>query len=219
MGEEKKFTCPLDCLAGVGEVFSGQYDIPATIHAGTFRMLDIGANCGAFALWARRRWPQAEIICYEPQPDIFAYLQANTAHDDKITCCRAAVGDPALTRLMIGDNRLCSSQYNIGRQTAKDIAVQVLPPSDLPPCDLMKIDTEGAEGYIIEHLATAGHLPSLLVVEYHTEELRQRIERALASVPVRVSPCSSVPSYSLLRCEILGRGWGHLTYAKQEVLS
>jgi len=91
-----EFTCPMDCLAGVGEVWSGQYALPAGSRVtGTPVILDIGANCGAFTLWAKLHWPGAPITAYEPQPDIFNYLAANVGSLPGVAIHCAAVGDPA----------------------------------------------------------------------------------------------------------------------------
>lgn len=38
------------------------------------RVLDVGANRGQFALWARRRWPAARIDCFEPLAEARATL-------------------------------------------------------------------------------------------------------------------------------------------------
>jgi len=47
------------------DVLEGCYDIPFE-HPHPV-ILDIGANIGAFAKWARGRWPNALIHCYEPE--------------------------------------------------------------------------------------------------------------------------------------------------------
>lgn len=49
--------------------------LPATEHqdSGLTReastVLDVGASRGQFALFARRRWPRARIVCFEPIPE------------------------------------------------------------------------------------------------------------------------------------------------------
>ncbi len=198
---EKIFKFPEDCLAGVGEVFSGQYDFPAVVN-GQARVLDIGANCGAFAVWAQKRWPNCEVICYEPHPEIFrAFLKPNVAGWPRIECVEAAIGDPiGPCRLRPGTNtRLCSSLYDVGRQGNESMEVRVLHPSALPPAEIIKIDTEGSEGYILENMA---YVPALLAVEFHSERLRQRCEAALAG------------KMTLIGCEVIKPGWGHMKWVK-----
>lgn len=176
---ETTFTFPLDCLPAVGEVFSGQYALPAAATvSGTPSVLDIGANCGAFTLWARMMWPGCRVMAYEPQPILFAHLKHNLRGIPDTRAYNFAVGDPALPFLFAGQHsRLCSGQYQIGEQTADTIAVAVIEPEKLAPADIVKIDTEGAEGYIVERLPFT---PAALILEWHGAENRRRVELALA---------------------------------------
>jgi len=173
-----EFTCPMDCLAGVGEVWSGQYVLPAGSRVtGTPVILDIGANCGAFTLWAKLHWPGAPITAYEPQPDIFNYLAANVGSLPGVAIHCAAVGDPARPFLHPGsDSRLCSSQYQIGEQQPAPVPVGVVHPGDLTAADIMKVDAEGAEGFIVENLK---FMPHVLLLEWHGAEQRRRVELAV----------------------------------------
>jgi FkbM family methyltransferase len=199
MGEKiPDFKVPADCLPGVGEVWAGQYDFKAVIKGG-IRVLDIGANCGAFALWARRRWPECQVTCYEPAPMIYrCYLKPNTSHDGRIECVEAAVGEGTFTLLRPGlDTRLCCSLYDLGRQGNPSTPVKVIAPEALPVADLVKIDTEGAEGYIVEHLA---FVPVLLAVEYHSERLRERVMARLEG------------KMELMSCDVLQPGLGILKF-------
>jgi FkbM family methyltransferase len=192
--KDRIFTCPLDCLAGVGEVLGGQYNVAIQV-AGAPRVLDIGANVGAFSLYALGLWPQAQIIAYEPHPAIFRYLRQNTAQM-AVTCVEAAVGDSSFARLRPGsDTRLCSSQYDLGRQGNASIDIKVIRPEDLPPADIIKIDTEGAEGYIVSHLQSH---PRLLLVEYHTEVTRMQVECGLLSKMKLISSRVGRPGYGFL---------------------
>ena len=50
--------------------------------------------------------------------------------------------------------------------------ISVVDPADLPFCDLIKIDTEGAEAFIVERLV---NLPRFMIVEYHSKENHDRI--------------------------------------------
>lgn len=194
------FRCPQDCLAGVGEVWSGQYSLAAPMRAPA-RVLDIGANVGAYALWARRMWPGCEVVCYEPHPELFRdFLRPNTRDDAGIRCIQAGVGDPQHGVLRPGkDTRLCNSFYDIGRQGNATLSCRVVHPAEIEPAEVVKIDTEGAEGYIVEHL---GFLPLWLVLEYHTERLRERVQAALSG------------KMELVAHAVAGRGWGHLQYLR-----
>jgi len=69
------------------EVLMGEYDAP--YFGERLRILDLGANIGAFSLWAQRRWPGSTITAYEPEPEAFALLERNTRGE--IRCVNAAV--------------------------------------------------------------------------------------------------------------------------------
>ena len=60
----------------VEEVLRGEYESGYTGERLT--VLDIGANIGAFSLWAAHRWPGCTINAYEPNPATFALLERST---------------------------------------------------------------------------------------------------------------------------------------------
>jgi FkbM family methyltransferase len=69
------------------------------------RVLDIGANAGAFSIWAAHRWPGSTIDAYEPSPSTFALLQENTRSYPMIRCHNLAVYPSA------GDEVAFTSRY------------------------------------------------------------------------------------------------------------
>lgn len=184
--KELVFKFPVDCLPAVGEVFSGQYSLPSTVTIhGTPRVLDIGANCGAFSIWAAMSWPGCQITAYEPQPDVFKFLAENILDIAHANAINSAVGHPDLSTMRVGKHsRLCSSQYDIGEQGSETFDARVIHPSKLPEADIVKIDAEGAEAFIIE---TLPFTPLALMVEWHGADQRRRIEVALADRMVLVS--------------------------------
>lgn len=170
----ENFECPSDCKVTVDEVFGGEYDFGIKFNSAP-RIVDIGANVGAFALWANHTWPDAKLTCYEPDPCVFSYLQSNCRRI-RASVVNAAVGDTTRNRLFRhSSSRLGSSQY--AKDTEQQGAeIQVIDPSELPECELIKIDTEGAEADIVERLTT---LPDFMLVEYHTKENKQRVYESL----------------------------------------
>src|SRR5262249_52047297 len=41
-------------------------------------ILDVGANIGCASIWFRANYPEAQIYAFEPDPDVYQYLKANT---------------------------------------------------------------------------------------------------------------------------------------------
>ncbi|WP_323696904.1 FkbM family methyltransferase [Thiorhodovibrio litoralis] len=50
-------------------------------------VIDVGANKGQFATYARLRWPRARLICFEPLPAPRAVLERVTRRQAKIHTC------------------------------------------------------------------------------------------------------------------------------------
>lgn len=167
----------MTCLAGVAEVWNGQYDFKGLRTSGAAPViLDIGANCGAFSLWASLvHWPLATIHAYEPNPDIFPYLVRNC--EPRVQCHNVAVGDTAWTSLHFHPQHpLCASVHPQKDHTAAK-SIRTISPLELPAADIIKIDTEGAEFEILRMLP---YTPSLLVLEWHGQLQRVNIENILA---------------------------------------
>lgn len=121
------------------------------------RWLDIGGNIGTFALWCRTNG--ASCISYEPEPRNFHKLE-------KVAdgmCFQMAVSNYS------GKAQLYLERNNTWRHTLhkvrgrESIEVDVIDALDLPECDGIKIDAEGAEIDIIYRLRV---FPNKLVVEY-----------------------------------------------------
>lgn len=177
------FTAPLDCWQGVAEVFSGQYDLSRVARIeGQPRVLDLGANCGAFSVLACELWPGCQVTAYEPQPTIFDYLYRNVASFPNVRPVCAAVSALPVTHAKMRrgvDSRLCASLVDLGQgeqEKEPTLTVPVVHPRDLPEADILKLDVEGAEADVICHLP---YVPAALMLEWHSHALRARIEHAL----------------------------------------
>jgi len=169
---------PDHSAAMVREVLLGEYDLDYRHPAPT--VLDIGANVGAFAIWAVHRWPGATVHCYEPLPDNFAMLQANVAHlGGQVQLHNVAIGDPSHTKLFLGQHNCGEgSFFQLGEQLAEYVEVVTEPASVLPPADIVKIDTEGAE---LEILSGIQHIDfDVVLLEYHSDALRRAVDQLLA---------------------------------------
>ena len=136
-------------------------------------VIDIGANEGFFSLYARERWPSAIIRAYEPHPDTFQKLLRNTTGIRIYECAVLHPAPSEKVRLYEGKNfrTECSVRDDVRwPQLSQDLdkweMVTAIDSSTLPPCDVLKIDTEGSEVEILEgypHLKTV----KVLLVEAH----------------------------------------------------
>jgi FkbM family methyltransferase len=169
------FKCPPDTLIVFAQVLQeyGFESLPALKEP---VVLDIGANVGAFS-WAaiKRKWPDATVYAYEPHPDTFALLQDNVA-EWRVEAHQAAVVHPKTTetvRLYEGKDATTEASVrddvrwpHLSQDLEHWHDVPAIDADTLPPCDAMKVDTEGSE---VEILTGYRHLSSVkvLLVECH----------------------------------------------------
>jgi hypothetical protein len=89
-----------------------------------------------------------------------------------------------------------------GEEQAKEgEIVKVMSAKNLPPCDIIKIDTEGAEIEILENLV---HFPVIFLIEFHSAYNRRRIDELLLD-------------YTLIECTMRGYNYGILKYIRSEL--
>lgn len=172
--------CP-DNLLGLHEVLDGAYEIPGLELGEGETILDLGANVGAFAVWASKRFPGSKIHCYEPVPENYERLKHNIAAADMAHDCTihtsqvAVVGSEAVASIRIAPGRFNDGEWSVkdeqGAAHDRDRAIEVpaMPARKLPPCSVLKADTEGCE---VEILAAYPHLRGCkaLMLEWHTLE-------------------------------------------------
>jgi len=162
------------------KVFAGEYDIPC--NGTKLKILDLGANCGAFSVWASHRWPGCIVECYEPHPETYKDLIDNVAFYPNITAHRWAIGKPGMRPLFDGPNNcgeasLQSMDNNPLPQLGRH--VEVRDPLSLPEADIIKLDIEGSEWEVLEPLIKGGRTFKAVLLEFHNEDLRVKIDRLL----------------------------------------
>lgn len=176
---------PEPMIEPVRGVFAGEYE--AGFSGTNLTILDIGANVGAFALWADMRWPGSRIIACEPHPETFAILQRNVAHRPGIECLNAAVTPGPGERGTLWSRHAGDGESGLMTymgDTFSDlggvakIEVDLLHPSRLPRADIVKCDVEGAEAEIV--LALDLSRTGLVLVEFQNDRNRTAIKQGLA---------------------------------------
>jgi FkbM family methyltransferase len=130
---------------------------------GTF--LDVGANCGLFALAAAARvGPAGRVVAIEPNPIMLDRLAFNIAENkfENITVVPFAVGDHEGTaELQVITKQMGRSTF-VSRSSDTTIATrvlklsQVLDQAGVTSIDAMKIDVEGYEDRVIVPLLEEG---------------------------------------------------------------
>lgn len=150
-------------------------------------IVDVGANVGAFAIYARMWNSNANIYCFEPNPQVIPLLELNTQHFPNIERHYSALGevDGELSLYQHPNN---TGQSSTSQQIAggKRVKVEVrnsgkfLSKKGISEIDVLKIDTEGAEVPILAGLKDFLPYTKVVMLEYHTEEDRRKIDEMLS---------------------------------------
>lgn len=126
------------------EVAAGEYAAAGFGIASGDRIVDGGANVGAFAVLAARAG--ALVAAYEPHPETFRHLERNTAGLG-VRCVQAAlVAEATEPTVALAVGGRADTHHRVG---AGDQAVHVpavaLREAIGDGCDLLKLDVEGSE--------------------------------------------------------------------------
>jgi FkbM family methyltransferase len=141
--------------------------------------IDVGANFGYYTVLASKLvGPTGRVIAFEPDPRSFALLQRNVARNgctNVVLEQKALSSEPGTLTLHVSDSN--RGGHSVIREGTQDISHTVDVPAvrlddylkdqDLR-VDLVKIDTEGAEGFILAGMQeTLRKNPAVkLVLEY-----------------------------------------------------
>ena len=217
--------CPPQMESAVKYVFEGEYE---SHHDATcLDILDIGANVGSFALWAELRWPGSKIRCYEPNPGTFAFLKRNTAGHPAITCHNAALYPGAKPREPFfsrydgdGEAGLASYAKDTFREAVVTPAfeVDVVDPARVAGADIVKIDIEGGEADVLEHLDLSA--TSLVLLEFQNRRSRLRMQevlkaRGFEAVVDEECPWDPILDYLDYRADLKGDIYGRMFYRRK----
>jgi len=191
---------PNDMIAHVGKIFQGEYAVGKVDNP---YIIDIGANVGGFAVWAHEYFNNAKIDCYEPIKANYDLLRQNIEGTD-IAVRNIAIGKEDGERMMYYGLHNCgeASMFQGEEQRQEGEMVKVMSAKHLPQCDIIKIDTEGAEIEILENLV---HFPNIFLVEFHSAYNRRKIDELLLD-------------YTLIECTMRGWNYGILKYVKSSLV-
>lgn len=131
------------------EIAAGEYAEPGFDVRPGDRIVDCGANVGAFAVWAANAG--GAVDAYEPHPTTFGWLERNTAGLN-VRCVQAAIvaelppgGTVRLTVDVTAD-----THSSVGDGPGIDVSALTLSEAIGDGCDLLKLDCEGAEFDLLE---------------------------------------------------------------------
>jgi FkbM family methyltransferase len=127
-------------------------------------VIDVGANRGQFALFARLTYPHARVICFEPLPEAIQCFREIFADDHSVSIEGVALGeqscemqmhvtaeDDSSSLLQVGE-RQCT-EFGTAEVRTIEVAVRRLDEClrgyDLKPPILLKLDVQGSEASVL----------------------------------------------------------------------
>jgi FkbM family methyltransferase len=159
-------------------------------------VLDLGGNIGLFGLYAAARWPNAQIMAFEPDPESAAIqkmtIDANGWAERWQLVEAAASNRDGKTSFVAGLNAVSHVADATTTETTIDVSmIDVLP--RIAEADLLKMDIEGGEWEILGDPRFREAPPRAVVMEYHpegcpTSSPRLEAEHALTAAGLQVRP-------------------------------
>lgn len=147
-------------------------------------IIDCGSNIGLSIIYFNSLYPQSKIIGFEPDPEIFRFLEQNLEEFSipNIELHQKAVWTCETELLFVQDGSL-GGKIVKNRNKKNIIEIQSMRLRDLltQPIDFLKIDIEGAEYDVLEDCKDKLELVDHIFIEYHglaneTQKLHKILE-------------------------------------------
>ena len=150
------------------------------------RIIDIGANVGASAIYFHSQYPNAQVTCFEPSTKNFRYLKQNLQDINHITLNPFGLSDTTKITTLFEGKTQCL-QYSIFKNTEVSESgeqIQLKAAFDevkeiIENQTVIKIDTEGCEFPILNSIKTLFNQLQVIYLEFHSEKDRIRIDNLL----------------------------------------
>jgi FkbM family methyltransferase len=149
-------------------------------------IIDCGSNIGMSVLFFKRMFPLCSVLCFEPNPAVFRCLEQNVANNrlDRVELIEAAVAlDVGSATLYSADSieggdlevSLVSTMQRAVPLTESAVRCVRLSDHIDRPVHLLKLDIQGAEGEVVEELASSGKLGLVqrIIIEYHDDQITE----------------------------------------------
>ena len=183
----------LDAVVIKDTIIDDDYQI-STIRQPIKTIIDIGAGLGDFTLMAAKKFPQAKIFAFEPNPDQFKLLKENIKLNNikNVKSYQTAVGTKKSYLLHLFSFNIHSSTLKTNK-SKKTIKVKGLRLDNFikNKVDLLKIDCEGAEIDILKSISdNKMGLIKRIIIEYHSNIIQnedKKILTILRNWPYKIS--------------------------------
>ena len=150
------------------------------------RIIDIGANVGASAIYFHSQYPNARLTCFEPSVKNFHYLTQNLKDIHHITLNFFGLSDTTKSVTLYQGKSQClqNSIFASAEVSASGEQIQLKDAFDevkdiIEDQTVIKIDTEGCELAILNSIKPFFNQLQVIYLEFHSEKDRIRIDNLL----------------------------------------
>ncbi len=138
-------------------------------------IIDCGANIGLSVLDLNKRYPDSEIIAFEPHPTIFRILKKNTREFRNVNCIQSALWNKDGTiQLNSIDSDASSITEDVLGGEKLEVRTESLKKYINKPVDFLKIDIEGAEYEVLIDIKKKLFYVKNIFIEYHCDDLTNK---------------------------------------------
>ncbi len=185
LGKDFKFSHAGALIHSVEELFC---DNTYAFHSQTKApyIIDCGANIGVSVIFFKRLFPEAKVLAFEPDKEIFRLLEENVQSFglSNVVLENKAVWNKTEELTFFHEGSLSgslttdfSSKNNKTVVVAEDLLSYIN-----KPIDFLKIDIEGAELIVMEHIAPNLSFVKNLFIEYHSDKIKPQQLQDLLSI-------------------------------------
>ncbi|MCB4808732.1 FkbM family methyltransferase [Tamlana sp. 62-3] len=137
-------------------------------------IIDAGANIGLATIYLKKQFPQAQILAFEPDPEIYKILKKNIESFEfsKVELINKGVWKEDTTLSFFSEGADAGTLNFSNKKNLKNninqVAVVNLGQYIYKPVDFLKIDIEGAETEVLHAISNKLHFVERIFVEYHS---------------------------------------------------
>jgi FkbM family methyltransferase len=135
-------------------------------------VIDCGANIGVTVTWWKKKYPDAQVLAFEADPEIFRVLHRNCAALPGVRLLNAAVWDKEGEIPFVAEGgeggHIAELSNRRRREMIRSIPCVRLRSFLSNKCDFLKMDIEGAEVTVIRDCADVLKNVARIFVEYHS---------------------------------------------------
>lgn len=132
-------------------------------------VIDVGAHIGAFTLWAKQTWPDAQIVAMEAERETYGLLCVNTDEQAGVHPVYARAGYCEGVNKILKDAPVAEQYHTVDVPPMRVGMGEVMASQGWNQLDLLKLDCEGCECDVLEHISPVllGRINVIVGERYH----------------------------------------------------